>query len=194
MLIAGSLLAAGCVGDDPDPVVPVAAVAPVAGPVEAAEFICPVMWTWVKDIGDAFNSASRGVGDIGTPEGRRQRWFDAFDEMDALNARLLADVKPYRGDAILGPLVAEIERDVPRSGDEIDDIRALFEESPEIDEERHQNRTAQVIVRVEKVIDLPKPSLAELDLDGTLLPAFRSVPSCQHSIKDVDDGRAQANG
>lgn len=186
MLILSVVLGAGCSTAERSAESP-------PDPVGAAEFLCPVMWTWVKDVGDVFNRASQAVGDIETAEARRQRWFAAFDEIDGLNAQLVVDVGPHRDDPILGPLVAEIERDVPLAGEELDDIRALFSESPEIDERRHQDRTAQVIVRIEKVIDLPKPSLARLDVDGTLTPAFQSVPTCQHSIRDVDDGRIQTN-
>lgn len=162
--------------------------------VAAAEKMCPIMWQWVKDVGESFNLAAADVADIPEPEGRRARWFDAFDQIEELNDGLSLDLAPYTDHPILAPLVAEVQRDLPRAADELDDIRTLFDERPEIDEQRHQDRTMQVIVRLEKVIDLPKPELAPLDTDGTLIPAFRSVPSCQQSIKDVDDGNTRANG
>jgi len=70
----------------------------------------------------------------------------------------------------------------------------LLTDDPELDEERHQIRTSQIIVRIEKVIDLPKPDIDEHDSDGNLLEAFRAEPSCQHAIRGVDDGTARANG
>ncbi len=152
------------------------------------------MWTWVKEVGAAFNVASHAVAEIDDALGRRQEWMAAFDVIEAFNNQLIVDVAVFRDDPILAPLIAEIERDMPLAMAELDDIRALFDERPEVDEERHQARTSQVIVRIEKVIDLPKPALAALDTDGTLIPAFQTVPSCQQSIKDVDNGSTQANG
>jgi hypothetical protein len=163
-------------------------------PVDAAEDICPLMWQWVKDIGEAFNDASMGVAEIDDADGRRARWMTSFDEIEELNARLADDLTELPDGPVLGPLVDQVERDLPRSNEELDDIRRLFEQYPELDEQRHQERTMQLIVRVEKVIDLPKPDLAVLDPDGTVTDAFRRVPSCQHSIRDVDDGSRQSNG
>lgn len=165
-----------------------------AGPVQAAETLCPVMWQWVTDVGMTFNEAAADVADIDGAGARRERWFTAFDEIERLDEGLSLDLAALRHDPVLAPLVAEIERDLPLAQDELDDIRNLFDEHPEIDEQQHQDRTMQVIVRLEKVIDLPKPELSRLDTDGTLTPAFQSVPSCQQSIKDVDDGSTQANG
>ncbi len=160
----------------------------------AAEQICPVMWTWVKDVGAAFNLASADVASIDDPAERRIRWEAAFGEIETLNQRLADDLARYRRDEILGPLVAEVERDLPLASEELDDIRQLFVDYPEIDEEPHQVRTSQVIVRMEKVIDLPKPDLKPLDPDGVLVAAFRQVASCQQSIRDVDDGDTRSNG
>ena len=122
------------------------------------------------------------------------RWSNALVEVETLNQQLLTDLEPLSEDPILAPLVAEIRRDVPLAAVELDDIRQLFVDSPDVDEERHQVRTSQIIVRIEKVIDLPKPDLGPHDPDGVLLEAFRSVPSCQHAIRGVDDGGARANG
>lgn len=166
---------------------------PLDGPVAAAESLCPVMWTWVKDVGATFNDTARAVGEIDDVGDRRRRWMEGFDAIEDLNDQLIVDVGRYRDDPILAPLVAEIERDMPRSTAELEAMRDLFVEQPEVDDERHQVRTSQIIVRIEKVVDLPKPELAGLDTDGTLIPAFRSVPSCQHSMKDVDDGTIQSN-
>ena len=162
--------------------------------VAAAERLCPVMWEWVKNVGASFNSASGDVASIEGPEERRARWNRAFDEMAELNAKLEDDLTEMRDDPILDPIVAEILRDLPLSTAEIDDIRAFIRETPEMDEQRHQERTQQVIVRIEKVISLPKPSMSGLDTTGTLIPAFRQVPSCQHALNDIDDGTPRANG
>lgn len=186
-LTVASLVAAGCSDRNGS------ADRSTADPVAAAEALCPIMWTWVKDVGSAFNDTSRAVGDIDDVEQRRQRWMEFFDTIEDRTDRLGTDVSGYRDDPILAPIVAEIERDITPAMAELDDIRDLFVEFPEVDDERHQIRTSQIIVRLEKVIDLPKPELADLDTDGTLIPAFQTVPSCQQSIKDVDDGSTRAN-
>lgn len=162
--------------------------------VGAAEVICPIMWEWVTEVGDAFNGASHDVADLDNPEGRRNRWSEAFDEIEQLDDELIAQVMPYTGDQFLGLLVDEIVDGMEASRAELADLRELLDSSPEVDEGRHQDRTAQLIVRVEKLIDLVKPEMAGLDEDGTLIPAFQTVPSCQHALKDVDDGVPRDNG
>lgn len=162
--------------------------------VAAAEELCPIMWTWVTDVGRAFNEAAEAVGDIADIDRRRARWEEAFVEIERLDAALLVDLGPLADDPVLAPLVAEIVRDLPLAQEELDGIRRLFVDRPEVDEQRHQVRTSQIIVRIEKVIDLPKPDLRPLDTDGTLLPAFRRVVACQHAIRDVDDGTTTYNG
>jgi hypothetical protein len=152
------------------------------------------MWSWVKDIGAAFNGASGDVAAIESAESRRARWNQSIDEMLSLNENLEDALNPMSANPVLEPLVSEILRDLPLSSAEVEDIRLLLSEQPETDELRHQERTMQFIVRVEKVISLAKPSMAGLDVSGDLIPAFREVPSCQHALNDVDDGTPQANG
>jgi hypothetical protein len=158
----------------------------------AAAALCPIMWEWVQQVGAAFNDAAADVAELPEPEQRRSRWFEGLDRMVALDEQLLADVRPLADDEVLAPLVVDIDGGVEASLREIDDIRALFMEAPEIDEQRHQARTSQIIVRVEKVIDVAKPELADHDTDGTLIAAFAQVPSCRHSLKDVPDLDAQS--
>jgi hypothetical protein len=160
--------------------------------VAAADSICPIMWQWVKDVGAAFNGAAGDVAGIDAPRDRRDRWYDGFDEMESLNLALLADTTLLADDPVLTPLLVDINSGVVTSLAEIDDLRALLRDTPEVDAERHQARTQQLIVRVEKVIDVVKPELAEYG-DPDLIAAFRGVPSCQHSIKDADDGTPRAN-
>jgi len=187
LLVVFCLAGAGCV-DQSEPTVDDRSL------TEAAEILCPVMWTWVKGIGGAFNAASGDVASVDSPDGRRARWGQAFDEMISLNEALDADLMAMTGNAVLAPIVGEILRDLPLSSAEVEDIRRLLTDQPDIDELRHQERTMQLIVRVEKVISLAKPSMAGLDPTGDLIPAFREVPSCQHALDDVDDGTPQANG
>ena len=188
-LLAG--LAGGCSSSPSD-----GAAASVS--VESAEAFCPVLWSWVTEMGETFNAAAQDMFDLDEPEARRQRWFDALDRMEALDRRLLTDIEPIADEAdgiVLRPLVAEVSSGVADSLAELENMRELIVGSPEIDERpRHQDRSAQLIVRVEKVIDVVKPELAALDPDGLLRQAFGQVPSCQHAVKDVDDGTARYNG
>ncbi len=163
---------------------------------EAAAVACPVLWDWTKSIGRAFNDAGRDVAEIDDAALRRQRWLDALDEMEQLNGRLAVSVAAWADDdPILGPLAVEIERDLPGSNTELDDIRRLIAETPEVDEEADdQIRAGTLITRVEKVIELPKPDFVVDDPDGVLLAAFQDEPSCQHVVRGADDGRVQANG
>ena len=186
-VFAVTLLATGC--DDP------AAEAPdTTDLTAAAEELCPLTWEWVKAVGETFNEAASDVSTMDGAGDRRERWFAAFEEMHRLNDALGEAVEPLGDDEVLAPLVAEMERDLPRSDEEIDALEALFDEHPEIDDHPPQERTRQLIVRVEKVIDLPKPDLDEIDPSGALGAAFADVPSCQHAMKGADDGRIQSNG
>ncbi len=115
-----------------------------------------------SQIGAIFNEASRAMPDLDPVEPRRARWFDAIDELERRNEQLLVDVAPFADHPVLGPLVDDVESGMVGSLAELDDIRDPFTDDPTADDsERHQNRTAQLIVRVEKVIDLPKPELAD---------------------------------
>jgi hypothetical protein len=151
-----------------------------------------VLWDWAKAIGGAFNDASVDVANIADPADRGDRWLRALDEMDELDRVLVVDV--YALDRVPAGIGSADEQGVDRSLSEIDDLRELIETTPEVDEQRHQVRTSQLVVRIEKVIDVVKPRLAELDVDGSMIPAFTSVPSCQHAVKDANDGVPRANG
>ena len=158
----------------------------------AAEELCPVMWEHAKAIGRSFNDAAGDVVSIDAPDARRDRWRDALEEMRQLDEMLrdrLADIST----PALTPILADVDEGIDRSLAQIASLETLIDETPEIDEERQQRRTAQLIVRIEKVIDAVKPEMSEYD-DGVLIDAWRTVPSCQHGVKDVDDGTPQANG
>ncbi len=188
LVIGGSMASCSQSGD------PMIDEATVTDETLAAETICPLMWTWVQDIGVIFNGASSEVATIADPQDRRSRWLEAFDEMDTRNTELNEAVDAYGLDPILGPIVTEIQRDIPLATDELNDIRSMIADTPEVDEGRHQNRTSQLLLRIEKVIDLPKPELAQLDTSGSLIAAFGTVPSCQNSVKDVAVGSTQDDG
>ena len=116
----------------------------------------------------------------------------ALDEMAAEDTRLTDDLDSV-DDPLLRPVVADIRSGIDQSLAEIDDIRDLFTSTPEVDEQAPQARTQQVVVRVEKVIDVVKPEMASYAIPG-LIEAWRSIPACQFGVKDVDDGTPRANG
>jgi hypothetical protein len=159
----------------------------------AAEAFCPVLWNAVTEIGATFNDAAADVRSLPGAVARRARWSRALDRIEGLVVGLAADVSAWSDDDVLGPLVAQIRRDVPLATAELADIRALFDEYPDLDDAPPQERTQQLIVRIEKVIDLPKPDLTAGD-DDAVVAAFRSVPSCQHAVRGADDGTPRANG
>jgi hypothetical protein len=161
--------------------------------VAAAETLCPVMWTWVTEVGDTFNGASLEMSGLPAAEQRRQRWFEMFDEIEGLDRQLLVDVEPLADDPVLSPLVADIETGITASLSTLDDLRDLLVDTPEVDEGPHQDRTSQLVIRVEKVIDVVKPELSDHDQDGRMIASFQQVPTCQHAVKDVDDGTPQYN-
>ena len=198
-----AVVAVGCDGpsatgpSSPGPTASAASVPTSVTPADltaAAEALCPPTWEWVKAIGAAFNDAAEDVRSIDSAEGRRARWFDALSEMRALDAGLGDTIEPWADDPVLGPIVAQMQRDLPKADDELDDLRSLFEQFPDLDDGPSQGRTQQLIVRVEKVIDLPKPDLDEIDPSGALGATFAAVPACQHSMKGANDGQSRFNG
>jgi hypothetical protein len=64
---------------------------------------------------------------------------------------------------------------------------------PDLEETRPQVRISMLFMAAEKLIDFPKPALARYD-DPALIEGFQRVPSCQLSVKDVDDGVPRFNG
>ena len=61
------LVAASVAGCSTTPAPSVSAITPI----EAAERLCPLMWDWVKAVGDSFNGAASDVAMIDDPEDRR---------------------------------------------------------------------------------------------------------------------------
>lgn len=161
---------------------------------EAAQAFCPLVWDFVKSVGASFNDAASDVAELDVAERRRERWEAAFAEIEHDSLSLAEQVAVWSGDALIGDLVEEIQRDVPFAIAELNDIRRLFTEHPEVDDQRHQERTQQVIVRIEKVIDLPKPDLGPFDDDDPLVLSFQAEPSCQHAVRGANDGQPRSNG
>lgn len=160
--------------------------------VGEGETVCPVMWGYAKDIGAIFNDAAMAVADIDSAVGRRDRWRKALDQMLLRNQRLRSEVDAMEL-RTLPALVEDIRAGVDNSDHQIEDLRSLLEEHPEVDEDRHQTRTSQLIVRIEKVIDVVKPEMASYG-DAELIAAWQTIPACRHGVKDVDVGAVGANG
>lgn len=158
----------------------------------AGEELCPVLWDFAKGIGEIFNTASGDVSAIASGDDRRLRWHEALDEMQARDD-LLAEVVGGMTDPVLLPIKADILAGIDKSKQELASLHALLDGHPEVDDESHLPRTAQLIVRVEKVIDVVKPEMKDYD-NRQLIDTWRNIPSCQHSVKDVNDGTPQANG
>ncbi len=181
------LIAAGCGSGGA-----VESVPTFSDKVAAAQALCPLMWDTDKAIGEAFNRASLAMKDLPDPQQRRDRWARALDEMERIDEDLASRIQEIDL-PVLSMAKTQIETGIEQSKAEIEDIRRLFTDTPEIDEQRHQARTQQVVVRVEKVIDVLKPEMSAYD-DPEIIEAFRTVPACQHGVKDVDDGIGRANG
>jgi hypothetical protein len=157
-----------------------------AAATEAAAALCPVMLDHMTAIGSAFNRAADEVSDLPAPQDRRGRWFEALDEMHEQNESLRVAVGNIDV-PVLQPVVADILTGIDASEGVITDIRALFDEDPSIDEERHQMRTSQVIVRIEKVTSNVKPEMNDYG-SPVLNRAFRDFDNCRNAVREVDDG------
>lgn len=155
----------------------------------AATALCPVLLDHLSAIGAAFNRAAEDVATLETGADRRVRWMAALDEMEQDNAELrdALDGLDGAGVAALVPIVADVRAGADASDDVLDDIRALFDEDPTIDDQRHQMRTSQVIVRVEKVISRVRPEMNDYG-DPALNAAFRDHDNCRNAVREVDDG------
>lgn len=198
-LAAGALalVATGCASSDREGAsgpAPTNAAAAVAGDDDRviATAICEPMWAWITGVGDRFNETSRELKDLPEGDARRDAVLTMLDDIEASGADLLVTL-----DALAGPiteeLVAEVAAGMEGSIAELADIRQLVIDTPELDTGGPQLRLSQVIVRIEKVIDLPKPSLAAYE-DPELAAAFVAVPACQHAVKDANDGSPRYNG
>jgi hypothetical protein len=158
----------------------------------AAVAICEPLWNWITGIGDRFNETSRAFKDV--PEGapRQDAILAMLDDMAMSGSDLVGSLRTLDG-TLTQRLVDDVATGMAGSLAEIDDIRTLVLDTPELDTDRPQLRLSQVIVRIEKVIDLPKPSLAAYS-DVALTDLFIETRACQHAVKDANDGRQQYNG
>lgn len=159
----------------------------------AATAICDPLWRWITGVGDRFNETSRGLKDLPEGEPRRTAVLGMLDDIRASGAAVVVELEALAAGPALERLVADVADGMQRSYDELDDLRRLVLDTPEFDQGRPQPRLSQVIVRIEKVIDLPKPRLATYG-DPALTAAFAAVPSCQHAVKDANDATPRYNG
>ncbi len=189
-LLAASLSMAACIA--PNGGGTTTSADPFEERVAAGEALCGALWTHIKAIGKAFNEGAGDVATIERSQDRRARWLAVLDEMRSLNDSL-ADEVGKLDQPRLEPMVVDIVAGVERANSELDDLSELIADTPELDEERHQRRTSQLIVRIEKVVDVVKPEMADYE-DADLVAAWRTVPACQHAVKDVDDGTPRSNG
>lgn len=158
---------------------------------EAGRF-CDVVWGWYKTTTGRFNDMSDAARQEPDPSARRVLLFEAFDDFEQASRDLADDVAEFT-EGPMATLADQVVADVPASLDAVDEMRLVVEADPEIDEQRPQMRLSQLIILMEKVIDLPKPDITA-DSDPDLVAAVQAVPACQFAVKGADDGVGRYNG
>ena len=184
LALALLLVVAACTSDDDTEIVL------NEGLVEAAYDICPIMWQWQLGVGAVMNDMSYQSFREPDPELRLGLYLTAIDEtrdtIAVLKQKLhaLPDLRYQRFFA------SEIEKGLEDAELTIDDTEAEVLSAYQDLEPTYNEIVPLIFLAFEKVIDLPKPELATYG-DPELIPAFQSVPQCQHGVKDADDGVAR---
>ncbi len=178
--------------NEPNPPHPLVDADRVAEAEQAAGALCPILWEWIKEVGGIMNELSE-VG-VAEPdhEARLAFYADQLDRIAEVNTELGDDVATLAG-PILDPLVEDVRAGLLRGSAVLDAMRRSLGERPDLEERRPQLRISGLFISAEKVIDHAKPELARYG-DEALIAGFQRVPSCQHSVKDVDDGQPRYNG
>jgi len=188
--VGASLLAVGLVGVvggcSADPPVP----------VHEVEAFCAALRDRANDLATVFNGAAVEAAAIDEPAQRHERWLVALDDMDGVDRRFGADLdrmmtvpRPWRESAAtaieadLAPLVSQARAGVDVARARLAQLRAVVEESPELDEAPPNERTEQVAVRAEKVVFAIEVSAAELTTP-VASAALRAEPACRFTISD----------
>jgi hypothetical protein len=171
---------------------PSAVATDVLAAEEAAEELCPVLWQWIKDVGRLMNELSAFGVDEPDPQVRKE-FYASEIELIAVRSGELDEAVAGMDSPELDPIVAQVREGLLRSTGQIDEMIRSLETRPDLEEVRPQARISMLFIAAEKLIDFPKPALARYD-DPALIEGFQRVPSCQLSVKDVDDGVPRFNG
>ena len=182
-LVVLTLLAASCVGDarssesEFDPVY-----------VAAAEQLCPILWTWQKDVGSTMNDMSSAARREEDPSARQALYLGALDEILELNDQLDAAVLSLGDADPLNRIVPDVRSGLNASNTILDRTTSTIQRRySELEPPTYGEIVPAIFIDIEKAIDVAKPEMASYR-DDALRSAFTSVSQCQHSVKDANDG------
>ena len=181
MALAPLLVVAACTSDDDTE------IDLNQGLVEAAYDICPILWQWQLGVGAVMNDMSYQSFQEPDPELRLDLYTTAIDETRETVAVLRRKLAALPDSRYQRFFASEIEKGLEDAEVTIDDTEAEVLAAYANNEPAYNEIVPIIFLAFEKVIDLPKPELATYG-DPELIPAFQSVPQCQHGVKDADDG------
>lgn len=177
-LVAAACVPAGSTSTTADP----AAVID-RGLVDVAAQLCPMLWRFQLDVGRIANQMSSSTLDEPDPEVRQAAFAAALGGIRARLDTLAVEVSGLTPGPYSGLLVADVLEGLAQSGDvlaELEEFTAQLDGPP-------RSVMPSMFHQIEKVIDVAKPELAAYR-DPVMIEAFRTIPQCQHGVKDVDDG------
>lgn len=156
--------------------------------VAAAEELCPVMWTWQKDVGSVMNEMSGTARNEEDGRARLLLYLDATDQIRQLNQELEDAMSALGGSAPLDQITPDVLSGIDTSNSILDTaIEKIQGRYSELEMPTYGQIVPAMFLDVEKAIDVVKPEMASYE-DDDLIAAFRSVPQCQHGVKDANEG------
>lgn len=156
--------------------------------VAAAEELCPILWEWQTDVGSAMNEMSAATRAEDDGASRLQLYVDAIEQIRRLNQGLGDKMSTLGATAPLDQIVPDVLSGIETSNAILDGAIAEIEgryANPETP--TYGQVVPAMFLHIEKAIDVVKPEMASYGNDD-LISAFRSVPQCQHGVKDANDG------
>lgn len=156
--------------------------------VAAAEELCPILWTWQKNVGSAMNDMSFEARREDDSLARRALYLRAFDEIRELNAQLDATVVSLGDTDPLDRIVPDVRSGLKASNAILDRTTSTIQRRySEFEAPSYGDIVPVIFLDIEKAIDVAKPEMASYR-DDDLRSAFTSVAQCQHGVKDANDG------
>ncbi|HEY5683939.1 MAG TPA: hypothetical protein VIY70_01060 [Acidimicrobiia bacterium] len=155
--------------------------------VAVAEELCPILWRWQLNIGAVMNDMSYDTRRTDEADDRLDRYMSAFNLALRVNQGLDEEIRLIGSGPFVDLMVQDVIDGVLFGNRIIEELKTTV-----IDAHRHGEPSYQDIVPVifldfEKVIDVAKPELAAYG-SPDLIAAFKTVPQCQHGVKDANDG------
>ncbi len=155
--------------------------------VAVAEELCPILWRWQLNIGAVMNDMSYDTRRTDEADDRLDRYMSAFNLALRVNQGLDEEIRLIGSGPFVDLMVQDVIDGVLFGNRIIEELKTTVIDAHRQGEPSYQDIVPVIFLDFEKVIDVAKPELAAYG-SPDLIAAFKTVPQCQHGVKDANDG------